>query len=207
VTTNLDLGNIEVTYFSATGTGSALTKRSASTDCASGGWYLDGSDVVLCSATCSTLDAATGARVKMSVGCPSTLTANTVAEVYESDCASGKLTQWNLLNWTSSTPSDSEIVIAVRSARDVASLGGSFHELGVAHKTSTIDTQICDAFNTSGTCPAMFYSLVSAGAWELADLRQPVIELQATLKPSTTSPVESPVLSGWDVQFSCLDSE
>ncbi len=207
-TTNLDLGAIEVAYFDASGTPSFLTKRSGSTDCGSGGWYWDTGRVVLCSSTCNTLDTTSGARVKIRVGCPSTLSANSVSEIYESDCEVGKLAQWNMLNWTSATPGDSTIRMEVRSARDVASLSSAtFHEIGVARNDGSTDTQVCDAFSTSAECPVMFYSLVEQGAWQMADLREPVLELRATLIPSTASPVRSPVLEGWEVQFSCLDSE
>ena len=205
--TDLDLGDVDAIRVATDGAQSAVAERAGLGECGDG-WYLDGSDLVLCPATCASVAAAPGSRVKISAGCATVREPVVMAEVYESDCEPGTMVQWDMVIWRSITPLDSTITFEARTAdSEVALALEAFEEIGVARNGGGVDTQLCDPFNLSDECPVLFYTLVEAGVWDLTRLRRPVLELMATLSPASGDPRQGPVLEDWQVQFTCIESE
>jgi hypothetical protein len=210
-----DLGNAEridpmravVRYLHGDGSSEALDPVEDAADCAAdgAGWYYDDAaspaSLTLCPATCSLVRADVGAEVHVELPClgdpAPLLQTTTVSEVYESDCPEGTQVQWGFIGYSASTPSDSRITLSARTASQVDELQGASPRR-LATITAESGNEQCEI--TAGCYIDLWQALGGVPA-----ARRSALELQVSLVPSTTN--ETPVLTDWQITYSCPASD
>jgi hypothetical protein len=185
----------------------ALVKDAAA--CTGGDeFFFDGGPVApetlrLCSNTCSTGAAESGARLDIAVPCapPTTpVTATTVDGMYYSaDCEGGSVI-WDFFYYDTVTPADSRIEFEIRTAPTLAELTSgaiAFTPIAQAHAIPT-DTQRCEV-NPPG-CPIDIFTKLGSPAQQYKEL-----ELRVKMVPGSSG--EGPLLRDWRVRYSCPPSQ
>ncbi len=214
--TAINPNDVTLNFTSGTGTVTQFTQVQASGNCSTlaDKWYFDNNTtptkLTLCPATCSLVRGDLGAKLSLTIGCPVTYKPITMTQVYTAQCPPGTAPQWDYLTWVSTTPSDSYIKFEGRTSSDpttfnTAPTPGSLTQLGIAHAVVspyTTNTQTCAMTGPTPDCPADLYKAFGKPADNLSNL-----EVRATLYPSTTGSTSTPVLSSWNVTYSCVATE
>lgn len=204
---NFDISTAKVVYADGRGGTTTLTRRADVADCgdSSTSWYLPDPDapgeVQLCPATCEVVEADDDARIGVEVGCAGAgFEPFEFSEVYQGRCKSLEQVQWSFFAFEAVTPSDTEVVLEVRSAPTEAELVDAvFGPLAVAN-TASGNTNCADPA-TEG-CPVDLYEALEA----LGNPHHPVIEIRGTLNPSSDQTL-LPALERWELSYSCPDAQ
>jgi hypothetical protein len=198
-----DPTKVSVLYTSSTGTTTTLTKQANAAACGNG-WYVDPtnpSNAKLCPATCTTVQADTGAKVQAVVTCVVSLSPMTYTQTYHADCPTGTKVQWGYLTYDSTTPGDSNVVLDLRTAETTAGLAtATTHNAATAHAAPT-NTQVC----TTGQTPPCSVDLYTK-LGKLPDARNDYLRLTMTLNP-TSDGQTAPAVHDWEITYSCPASE
>jgi hypothetical protein len=124
------------------------------------------------------------------------------SQIYQGVCPLGTRVQWQFFTYTSTTPLDSNVVFAVRTAATEADLiNGTSHYVATAKATPLPNTQTCTMTGPT-PCP-MYLPKVLTNTVELTN---EWLELQVTLNPSTDRS-KAPTISQWDVTYTCPATE
>ncbi|MDI3291686.1 vWA domain-containing protein [Polyangium sp. 15x6] len=197
-----DPSNATVTFTPTSGNAVTFAKVASQAACGNG-WYYDNlqnpNKIFLCPTTCQTVLNSAGATIDVELGCPGAYTAETFKHVYEATCPTGTKVQWGYFAYDSVTPGDSNLVFAARTADTAAALSGAFTTLATA-KASPADTQLCTMAGPA-PCPVDVYTKLG-----LPGARQSFLEFSVTFNP-TTNKGAAPTLNGWEITYSCVDSE
>jgi hypothetical protein len=191
-----------VTFRSGAASTATLARRSSAAECGDG-WYFDDNvsprSITLCPSTCTTVQAATDAELRIGVGCRPQLETSRYRQLYAGACPPLASTQWSFLAYDTRTPGDSSIRFRARTAPTQALLAESrFIDLATAKASP--DTQVCEL---SGPLPCpidLYQTLGPAGA------AMRYLELEAVLTP-TSDRRSSPFLNDWQLTYSCPPSE
>lgn len=187
-----------VIYTSGSGTTTTLPQLQNASDCG-GGWYYDNNttptQITLCPSTCSTAQADAGATISIQVGCPKVYGPVTYTQTYQATCPTGTAPQWGYLAYDTTTPADSSIQFAVRTAPDATSLSSASF-VSAATAQASPDTQVC-AMSGPAPCPVDLYPKLGQ-----FDAVNPYLELQITLTP-TSDGSQSPTVNNWQLAYSC----
>jgi hypothetical protein len=201
---NIDTAQTVVTMTSSTGTVTTLTQQANMAGCGDG-WFLDNpttpTTLTICPTTCATARADRGSSIRVAAPCLASYGPITFTELYQSQCGSGTEVQWGFMAYDSLTPADSNIVFRIRTATSVADLPNqSFLSLATA-STASPTGSVCK-MSGPPPCPADLYTTLGG----LPAVRGPVLELEVTLNPSSTS-TQTPVLNNWQISYSCPPAE
>ena len=210
-TTALDPSNVSLTFTPTNGTAQSVAKVNSVADCGTG-WYFDNpttpTKITLCPTTCSTVKADLTGKVDVVAACSTQLGSGDIKNTYTATCPSGTVPQWGYLTYAAATPGDGTILFQVRTSDDATTFAnepppGGLTDVITAHGNVppfTSNTQVCSMAGPS-PCPANVYSALGQVA-----ARRKSIELRTTLTASTTGG-SLPVLSAWNVSYSCVDAE
>jgi hypothetical protein len=126
----------------------------------------------------------------------------TYAQTYQGTCPTGAHVQWSYLAYDTTTPSDSNIVFAGRTASTAAGLATAIDKpLATAKATPTPDTHLCSMAGPA-PCPIDLYTaLLGPPAANYA-----FFQLTTTLNLSTDKTI-APTLKTWKLTYSCPYSE
>ena len=198
-----DPNNAQVLFIAGDGTTTDLQQAQNEGACdAAHHWFYDDNasptSITLCQDMCQTAQADPAGRVEVHLGCPTVYEGTVVTQVYAPECPPGTHVQWGYLAYDTTTPSDSTVVFAARTAETEALLTGPFTPVATAQAAP--DTQVCPMTGSSG-CPVDLYAALGTAA-----AFGSVLELQVTLNPSSTS-TSSPTLHDWQITYSCPPSE
>lgn len=213
-TNGINVNDVTLNYTSS-GTTYALGRVLASGNCGTQNdkWYFDNNStptkITLCPDTCARVRGDLGAQLSVKIGCPMVFQPQTFTQVYQGSCGPSQAVQWGFLTWSSAEPTNSYITFEGRTAADPAAfntapLPGELKQLGVAHGNVapyTTDTQVCPLTGGPAGCPVDLYGKLGIPAANLSNL-----EVRATLYPSTTGSSQAPLLSSWNVTYSCIQA-
>jgi hypothetical protein len=111
-------------------------------------------------------------------------------------CPAGKAVAWHHLLWEDSTPADSSLVFAVRTAATPAALG-SATEVPLATASTALGDSSTTTWNGVDVGAALAAAKVVPG---------PYLDLDVTFAPSSDG-TQAPTLTAWHVEYDCVDSE
>lgn len=202
---NSDPKRALVRYVHGDGSASMLSQVSDASRCHSKGWYFDDSNapalLTLCPAACSLVQADAGSEVHVGFPCfgdpAPALHRTALTEVYESDCPEGTQVQWGFLGYSASTPRDSRIVLSARAAAHVEDLS-SVDMLNLETISAASDNEECEL---AAGCYIDLWDVLGG----TPGAQQRVLELGVSLVPSKYN--ETPVLSDWQITYSCPAAE
>jgi len=197
-----DPGNATVTFYPTNGNPTAYPQVLSAAACGNGWYYndpLNPTKILLCPTTCQNVLASAGASIDVALGCPGSYEPATFTNVYQASCPTGTKVQWGYFAYDSVTPGDSNLVFAARTATTAAQLSGPYTTLATAHATPS-DTQLC-AMAGPSPCPIDVYNKLALPA-----AQQEFLEFSVTFNP-TANKGAAPTLNGWEITYSCVDSE
>ncbi|MRG93943.1 vWA domain-containing protein [Polyangium spumosum] len=197
-----DPTNATVVYTPTQGQQVNMAKVLDAASCGNG-WYFDNaanpSKITLCPTTCQTVLNDAGAQIDVQLGCPGSYDPATYTHVYQATCPTGTKVQWGWFAYDTVTPGDSNVIFAARTATAADQLSGAFTTLATARATPA-DTQLCTMAGPA-PCPIDVYTKL-----DLPGARQEFLEFSVTFNP-TTNKGAAPTLNGWEITYSCVDSE
>jgi hypothetical protein len=199
--TTFDPQRITINYSSTHNnkeTVTALTKVASQSVCIDDGWFYDDpgnpTTVKLCPVACATVTADPTARVIVEIGCPAVAAPITVTQVYSGNCEANSANIWLDLAYDASIFDNGNVVYRARVAQTPAELAAAeWVSLG----TATAATQVCPL---SSSCAINVFQMLGAQA-----AQSPYLELEITVNPSSVG--RSPVLTEYQMTFSCIDNK
>jgi len=199
-----DPSNAKVSYTPTSGAVVAFPKVLSASACGSG-WYYDSNanpkKIYLCPTTCQTILGDTGAKIDVDLGCPGAYEPATYKTTYQATCPAGTKVQWGYLAYSTTTPGNSNVIFAARTATTQAGLASATFSTLATAQSSPIDAQVC-LMSGPSPCPADVYTKLGG----LPAARQEFLEFSVTMNP-TTDKAAAPVVTGWDLTYSCPSSE
>jgi hypothetical protein len=198
----IDADAATVSYTEGDGVNVPLQRRGSLADCggATTAWYYDDptepSRLSLCPATCSVVQADSGAQVWVEFGCLSVDEPSTYQHEYEATCPIGHLPQWSFMAYDTTIIGDGTVSFRARTADSQAGLEtATWHTLGTA-----IGAAPDCPMAPSGGCPIDLWQTFGED-----EAKNPHLELEFTVTPSSLG--ESPSVLDWEVRFSCPAGE
>jgi hypothetical protein len=120
----------------------------------------------------------------------------TLTQRFAPICPPQKAVVWHHLLWEDSTPADSSLVFAVRTAATSAAVVGAI-EVPLATSSTALGDSSTTTWNGVDIGAALAAAQVAPG---------PYLDLDVTFNPSSDA-TQAPTLTAWHVQYDCVDSE
>ncbi len=196
----VDFSNISVEYWPMGNMGAAIgLVEVANVGACSGAaneFYVSGTTVELCGATCTTVQGDPTGVVNVLGGCIGGYLPASTTFTYQGDCTSfpGAGPVWEFLTYDNDVPGDATVVFEMRTGNTAAEAS-----MGAWTTVSTATSGSPDATFGGGTEVDL-----AAALGPLA--QQEFMELRITRNP-TSSGSATPIVYDWDLQFSCLNNE
>jgi hypothetical protein len=195
-----DPNQASVLYTPSSGSAVTFGKVQDAASCGNG-WYYDSNlnptKVTLCPTQCAQVQADTGAKIEVKLGCPSAYQPATYTQQYEATCPSGKAVHWGYFAYDTITPSTSNVAFKVRTGDTLTSFGAT---KTLATATLSPNTQVC-AMGGPAPCPKNIGSILG-----LPDASKRYLELIVNLNPSDDATLV-PTVNDWQITYSCVDAE
>jgi len=191
-----------VTYVDSGGGSNPMTQVANSGACTAGlDYYFDNvlnpTQLSVCPAACSTVNADVGARVEITAACQPFFTAVTYSDTYEAVCVSPLGPEWTFLAYDTTSPGDSSVDFEIRTSSSLAGLSGEAYTL-----VSTATNGAPDAgIPVVPPNPIDLQSTLSG-----AQYRSTWLEMQATMFP-TSDNSQGSTLEQWQVWYTCQPQE